>query len=81
MVAGAAALAELQHGSLDLAVARGAAYYGLVRRGMGRSISGGAAHALFVGLEETETAQAKALCVIPRGREEGETLQIDRRSS
>ncbi|HUR46789.1 MAG TPA: hypothetical protein VMZ27_13005, partial [Candidatus Saccharimonadales bacterium] len=68
----------LEHGALELAVARGAAYYGLVRRGMGRRIGGGAAHALFVGLEESGTAQTKALCVIPRGREEGETLQIDR---
>jgi hypothetical protein len=68
----------LEHDSLELAVARGAAYYGLVRRGMGRRISGGAAHALFVGLEETGTAKPKALCVIPRGREEGESIQIDR---
>jgi molecular chaperone DnaK (HSP70) len=71
-------LPSLEHGSLDLAVARGAAYYGLVRHGMGRRISGGAAHALFVGLEEAGTAKPKVLCLISRGREEGETIQIDR---
>jgi len=42
----------LAHESLELAVARGAAYYGLVRRGLGRRIGGGTAHALYVGLEK-----------------------------
>ncbi len=66
----------LEHGSLELAVARGAAYYGLVRRGMGRRITGGAAHALYVGLEKTDTGTPLALCVIPRGQEEGERVRV-----
>jgi len=40
----------LPHQSLELAVARGAACYGLARRGLGRRIGGGSAHALYVGL-------------------------------
>ena len=36
---------------LDLAVARGAAYYGLVRRGKGVRIRGGTARAYYVGVE------------------------------
>ena len=36
---------------LDLAVARGAAYYGLVRRGKGVRIRGGTARAYYVGIE------------------------------
>src|SRR6266581_1655803 len=40
----------IEHDSLELAVARGAAYYGLVRHGMGRRIGGGTAHAFYVGL-------------------------------
>src|SRR5262249_14431848 len=44
-------IALLEHDSLDLAVARGAAHYGLVRRGLGRRIGGGAARAYYVGLD------------------------------
>jgi molecular chaperone DnaK (HSP70) len=65
----------LEHDSLELAVARGAAYYGLVRRGLGRRIGGGAAHAFYIGLSGTG-GQAQALCVIPRGHEEGETVEL-----
>jgi molecular chaperone DnaK (HSP70) len=66
----------LEHDSLDLAVARGAAYYGLVRRGLGRRIGGGSAHALFIGLEKAGSDQPAALCVIPRGQEEGEVVDL-----
>jgi hypothetical protein len=72
----------LAHESLDLAVARGAAFYGLVRHGLGRRITGGAAHALYVGLEKPkgEGEPFQALCVIPRGQEEGETIDLGARS-
>ena len=67
----------LPHDSLELAVARGAAGYGLVRRGLGRRITGGAAHAFYVGLAaETATAAMRAVCLIPRGHEEGETVEL-----
>lgn len=67
----------LHHDSLDLAVARGAAAYGLARRGLGRRIGGGAAQALYVGLSaEKNAAAARAVCVIPRGHEEGRTLDL-----
>lgn len=72
-------VALLQHDSLDLAVARGAAFYGLARRGLGRRIGGGSAHALFVGLEQAKTRQAFAICVIPRGQEEGEVVELNQR--
>ncbi len=70
----------LHHDSLDLAVARGAAAYGLVRRGIGRRIGGGAAQALYIGLtpEKAEATQ-RAVCVIPRGHEEGQTLDLTER--
>jgi molecular chaperone DnaK (HSP70) len=64
----------LKHDSLELAVARGAAYYALVRRGMGRRIGGGTAHAFYVGLESKR--EPKALCVIPRGHEEGQLVDM-----
>jgi molecular chaperone DnaK (HSP70) len=67
----------LAHDSLELAVARGAAGYGLVRRGLGRRITGGAAHAFYVGLAgETATAATRAVCLIPRGHEEGQTVEL-----
>ncbi len=41
---------ELAGADLDLAVARGAAYYGLVRRGKGVRIRGGTARAYYIGV-------------------------------
>jgi molecular chaperone DnaK (HSP70) len=69
----------LAHDSLDLAVARGAAFYGLARRGLGRRIGGGSAHALFVGLEKAGSEQPMALCVVPRGQEEAEPIDLGSR--
>ncbi len=44
-------LKVLAGADLDLAVARGAAYYGLVRRGRGVRIRGGTARAYYIGIE------------------------------
>ena len=58
-------------------MARGAAYYGLVRRGKGVRIRGGTARAYYVGVETAAPAvpgmppPLKALCVAPFGMEEG----------
>ncbi|MGQ0504898.1 MAG: Hsp70 family protein [Myxococcaceae bacterium] len=69
----------LEHHALDRAVARGAAYYGLTRRGLGRRISGGAARAYYVGLEGLEGSN-QVVCLIPRGFEEGEAVELKDRS-
>jgi molecular chaperone DnaK (HSP70) len=63
--------AVLEGESLHLAVARGAAYYGLVRRGDGVRVGGGAARTYYLGLGEE-----RALCLVPRGMEEGEAVEI-----
>jgi hypothetical protein len=61
----------------DRAVARGAAYYGRVRRGQGLRIRGGTARAYYVGIESPMPAvpglkpPIHALCVAPFGVEEG----------
>ena len=61
----------------DLAVAQGAAVYGLARRGRGVRIRGGTARAYYVGVETAApavpgmAAPVKALCVAPFGMEEG----------
>jgi len=62
---------------LDLAVARGAAYYGFVRKGKGVRIKGGTAAAYYVGIESSMPAvpgmapEIQALCIAPFGMEEG----------
>ena len=67
---------------LDLAVARGAAYYGLVRHGRGLRIRGGTARAYYVGIESPMPAlpglepPVFALCVAPFGMEEGTTAAL-----
>jgi molecular chaperone DnaK (HSP70) len=67
---------------LDLAVARGAAYYGMVRKGRGVRIRGGTARTFYVGIESTMPAvpglpaPIKALCVAPFGMEEGTSVDI-----
>jgi hypothetical protein len=67
---------------LDLAVARGAAYYGYVRRGRGVRIRGGTAFAYYVGVESSMPAvpgvepPVEALCVAPFGMEEGTEAEL-----
>ena len=63
----------------ETAVAVGAAYYGQVRRGGGLRISGGSARGYYIGVQasvqKTED-QIQAVCVMPRGTEEGTTLEL-----
>jgi hypothetical protein len=68
-------VAQLGSEALDLAVARGAAAYGLVRRGLGLRIGGGAARAYFVALEG-EGSQRQAMCVVPRQLEEETEVEL-----
>jgi molecular chaperone DnaK (HSP70) len=67
---------------LDVAVARGAAYSGLVRRGLGLRIGGGTARAYFVAVEagerEDREDRIRALCLVPRHLEEGAEVEIPR---
>jgi molecular chaperone DnaK (HSP70) len=62
--------------SLDLAVAHGAAYYGVVRRGGGIRIGGGTARSYYVGLD-TSTSDRPWLCVVPRDAHEGDEIAIE----
>ncbi|MBI5548051.1 MAG: hsp70 family protein [Deltaproteobacteria bacterium] len=72
-------IAQLSNEALDLAVARGAAYYGLVRRGLGLRIGGGTARAYFVGLDApTAGEKRQAICIIPRHLEEQTEVEVPR---
>lgn len=82
---GSEALRELPSADLDMAVARGATYYGLARRGRGIRIRGGTARSYYIGVESSMPAvpgipaPLKALCVVPFGMEEGTQAQIRER--
>ncbi len=83
LAAEGAAPARLLGGTdLDLAVARGAAYYGYVRRGRGVRIRGGTAQAYYVAVESAMPAipgmepPVQALCLAPFGMEEGSDAEL-----
>ncbi len=64
----------LEHRSLDLAVACGAVASGLARLGIGAAITGGSPRMYAIGLGDA--SEHKALCIVPRGMEEGKTLAV-----
>jgi molecular chaperone DnaK (HSP70) len=73
---------EIEAGDYDLAVARGAAYYGLARQGKGIRIRSGLERSYYIGIAAAMPAvpgmpaPTKALCVAPFGMEEGTSAQI-----
>jgi molecular chaperone DnaK (HSP70) len=76
---------EIVAGSFELAVARGASYYGLARRGRGVRIRAGLERSYYVGIAASMPAvpgfasPTKALCVAPFGMEEGESVDLTQR--
>lgn len=72
----------LEGADLDLAVAKGAAYYGYVRLGQGVRIRGGTAKSYYIGVESAMPAvpgiepPLQLLCVAPFGMEEGTRAEI-----
>jgi Hsp70 protein len=79
---GMAAVKLLSGEDLMNAVARGAAYHGLARRGRGVRIRGGVPRTYYVGIESAMpaapgfNAPLKALTVVPFGMEEGTDVRI-----
>jgi hypothetical protein len=80
----------LDNDRLDLAVARGAAYYGMVRRGQGVHIAAGLARTYYIGVEGVESEAGKeeannssegsAICLVPANAEPGQDVELaDRR--
>lgn len=72
----AEALRVLESDRLDLAVAHGAAYYALVRRGEGSAISAALARSYYVGVQ-TAAAEERAVCLAPGETEPGQTIELD----
>ena len=69
----------LPNARLDLAVSRGAAHYGMVRRGHGQRISGGSAQTYYIGVETAENEGHSAVCLLPAGLEEGQSVDLSQR--
>jgi hypothetical protein len=67
----------LANDRLDLAVARGAAYYGMVRRGQGVRIAAGLARTYYIGVESEPPS---AVCLVPAGVEPGHDVDLTSRS-
>ncbi len=67
----------LDNERLDLAVARGAAYYGMVRRGEGVKIAAGLARTYYIGFESDPPA---AICLVPGNAEPGQDIDLSSRT-
>jgi molecular chaperone DnaK (HSP70) len=68
----------LENSDLDLAVARGAAYYSYVRStGSGILVRGGLPRTYYVGLGDARDGKFPAVCMVPRGAEEGASVEVD----
>ena len=65
----------LDNDRLDLAVARGAAYYGMVRRGEGVKIVASLARTYYIGVEADPPV---ALCLVPGSAEPGQNIVLER---
>jgi molecular chaperone DnaK (HSP70) len=68
----------LENRRLDLAVAVGAARFGLARRGVGAKIAGGLARSYYIGVGRGEKSDA-AVCLAPAGLEEGREVDLKER--
>ncbi|MFH0729747.1 MAG: Hsp70 family protein [Pseudomonadota bacterium] len=74
----------LDNPSPELAVALGAAYYGLVKTGIGVRVGSGSARAYFLGVssnrETLGEAPKEALCLVERGLDEGSNIELKNRN-
>ncbi|MGC2656818.1 MAG: Hsp70 family protein [Bryobacteraceae bacterium] len=63
---------------LDLAVAIGAAYYSYARAtGSGIIVRGGLPRSYYLGLQDAESSALRAVCLMPRGTEEGQEIKVE----
>lgn len=69
----------LPNPDLDLAVSRGAAYYGLVKSGLGVRVGSGSARAFYLGVDPVEAeanTRPEAVCLVEKGLEEGSAISL-----
>jgi hypothetical protein len=73
-----APLRVLHNDNPDVAVARGAVAYALVREGHGQRIGGGSARSYFLVIDQGNAQ--RGLCLLPRGTEEGHEIRLPERT-
>lgn len=66
----------LDHRRLDLAVARGAAYFGLVRRGRGVNVVSNLARTYYMGVDVPGSPDPHAMCIASAGMPAGQSVVI-----
>ncbi|MEE2639671.1 MAG: Hsp70 family protein [Planctomycetota bacterium] len=71
----------LENDRLDLAVARGAACFGRVRRGEGVRIAASLARSYYIAVDALDErgAESKALCIVPGRAEPGQEFELHER--
>ena len=67
---------ELPAAMPEMAVAQGAAYYGLVRRGLATRIKGGTPRAFYIGVDAADARYA--VCLAPSGLDDGARVELAR---
>lgn len=72
-------LRVLSNDNPDVAVARGAVAYALIRQESGRRIGGGSARSYFLVLEDGG-ATTRGICLLPKGSEEGQDILLPERT-
>lgn len=70
----------LKNDRLDLAVAYGAAYYGMVRRGVGVRIAAGLPRSYYIGAESPDDKKMTAVCLLPAGIEDEQGVDLTERT-
>ncbi len=63
----------------DLAVGRGAAYYGLVKSGRGVRVGSGSPRSYYLGVaqpDQKEGVSQQAICLVERGLDEGSAIEL-----
>jgi molecular chaperone DnaK (HSP70) len=69
--------AVLENPEMDLAVAKGAAYYGAILKRPSGKIRGGYAHSIYAELyQEDAAALPELVCLLPKGFEPGDKLKL-----
>lgn len=71
---------SLDNREMDLAVSLGAAYYGMVKSGVGVRVGSGSPRSYYVGVGDDANGSVKrsrrAVCLVERGLEEGSTIAL-----
>ncbi len=74
----------LDNREMDLAVSLGAAYYGMVKSGIGVRVGSGSPRSFYVGVAtgvgQDASAEKQAVCLVERGLEEGSPITLPNRT-